>query len=786
MNFDTGQDSYVAFRNIAAERTDKIVAWVGSGLSADAGLPTWQDLRQALARALLKKASSLDDEGEKELKKACAEIEVISDNWLAFERLKLALGETTFRDTIRELLKAAHTVSIPSTYTNLWKIRISGLINLNIDRIATRARQSETESAVIEFSGKHVGDHLHALNSSPQPFILNLHGKYDEYTSWVFTRSELNELRRSRGYTEFIRTCLLSSTVLFIGITADDEAVGGHLQELAKIGTDRNPHFWLTSRRDKVTDDWAESLGIRIIRYEAKGGNHGAVNEFFADLMSYVPKDEPAPPVKPPTIPNGGDTEDDPNKLLTMDSESIRKILNKKANDILSQPLEDAYAKYEEFFKKYDEVIYRAWYTHDNSKLLGFDLEKLHDRGAFGRVYKARDHSGNLIAIKVLLEEERKKSEFLQSFRRGVRSMRILTDCSVDGIVGYREAYEIPCFVVMDWIEGPNLDIAVKAKWVRDWYNILKIARDLSRIIENAHHTPERVLHRDLRPPNIMLQGFHEDRNRWKVVVLDFDLSWHLGASEKSVVSGTSTGYLAPEQIQPVTGVSTRHSAVDSFGLGMTMFFLISQRDPYPAENMHARWETEVLSYALNLGAPPSWESIPTRFARLIINSTKQAQHQRWDVNQIRGELERLLEALMNPDQVESAELIAEEIISRTKTPYEYQWNCDKLEAVIDFKSGARISLIGHESKKQIRLCINWVYAGGSTQKQLSKKIAGSFDDIKRQLNAARWSIEDKSKSGRVINFVAHLDVRDARRRINEIARNLDSVVSTFYKLTSP
>jgi serine/threonine protein kinase len=786
MKFDIGQDSYIAFRNIASERTSRIIAWVGSGLSAACGLPTWEGLRVALIKALENKALTLHPDERDSSIKECNEIKSIKDNWLAFERLKHALGETTFRETIRDSLKLAHTVPIPHTYNNLWRIRISGLLNLNIDRLATRARQSQTESAVIEFNGRRISDYLHILKSSPQPFILNLHGDYDDYSSWVLTRSDLNALRRTIGYVDFIRTCLLTSTVFFVGISADDRAVGGHLQELARITKDSGPHFWLTCRQDKLTDNWAEDLGIRVIRYDAKDNDHSGVNDFFEDLLSFVPKDEPAPPIEPQNIPERTEIVDDPKEIVSLDSETIRQILNKKAKEILKDASQESYSKYEEFVKKYDEAIYRAWYTCENSDILGYKLEKLHAKGAFGRVYKAKDAQGNSIAIKVLLEEERRKKEFLQSFRRGVRSMRILSVRAVDGIVGYKEAYEIPSFVVMDWVDGPNLDVAVRSKQINNWHDILKIARDLSHIIENAHRTPERVLHRDLRPPNIMLEGLYENQNSWKVVVLDFDLSWHLGASEKSIIgSGTTTGYLAPEQIQANSKISTRHSAVDSFGLGMTMFFLVSRRDPFPAENLHKDWEGNVIDNSLVIGCS-AWKSIPRRFARLIINATKEVQSERWDINQIRGELDRLLDALIKPNEVESAELVAEEIFSRTVYSNMYKWDADKLGATIEFPSGTKLSLIGHESKKQVRLYISWMYGGGSTLKQLFKRIGKSFDDIKRQLASAKWTPDDRSRSGQSINFVAHLDVRDAIRRIDEIAHNLEGIVSAMKKLSSP
>jgi serine/threonine protein kinase len=501
-----------------------------------------------------------------------------------------------------------------------------------------------------------------------------------------------------------------------------------------------------------------------------------------------MPRDEPAPPVEPQKPPNDVEVIDDPSEMQKLDSEKIRRILNVKAKEILRESSVSAYEKYEQFFKDYDEAIYRAWYTSDQSghnSLLGYKLEKLHARGAFGRVYKARDDQGTLLAIKVLLEEERRKKEFLQSFRRGVRSMRLLSARGVDGIVGYREAYEIPAFVVMEWIEGANLDTAIRSKLIHGWDDVVRVGKDLAVIIENAHRVPERVLHRDLRPPNIMLKGIYENPTSWKVVVLDFDLSWHLGASEKSVIAtGTTAGYLAPEQIQPHPNVTTRHATVDSFGLGMTLFFMIAGRDPYPAENLHRDWESNVYE-TCNAIKPVIWRSLAKRYARLVIEATKHRQSERWDLNQIRVELERLYDALREPSNVESAELVAEEIFSRTRHSYDYKWNSDKLCAFVEFPSGLKISLIGNESEKQVCLKISWSYQGGSKYKILFKRLERVFNDLKRELASAKWTTDSSSKSGQSLNLTAHVDVQAAKRTIDDVASSIDNITDILSKLTT-
>ena len=163
----------------------------------------------------------------------------------------------------------------------------------------------------------------------------------------------------------------------------------------------------------------------------------------------------------------------------------------------------------------------------------------------------------------------------------------------VAGMVAYQEASEIPAFVVMDWVDGPTLSAAREARQIDDWGSILKIGCQMTDIIRHAHAIPERVLHRDIRPANIMLKGFYGRPDEWRVVVLDFDLSWHQGALEQSVIHGAVAGYLAPEQIQAIPGASTRHAAVDSFGVGMTLYFMIAGTDPLPAQHLHRDWEKD-------------------------------------------------------------------------------------------------------------------------------------------------------------------------------------------------
>ena len=409
--------------------------------------------------------------------------------------------------------------------------------------------------------------------------------------------------------------------------------------------------------------------------------------EMLDDLIAFVSKDdaEDILPINPLSLRLPDRALPCKVDILRLEDEDIRQILNAEASRILGAAAPDAIEEYNRFSQEYDQAIYRAWYTSTqsgNNQLLGNALHEETASGAFGKVYRATDSEGKDVAVKVLHEGIRQNADLLQAFRRGVRSMQILGRNEVEGMVPYRETFEIPACVVMDWVDGPDLDQAVSSRQVREWESVLRIGSDIADIVRRGHVLPERVLHRDIRPSNVMLRGFYSDPDGWDVAVLDFDLSWHRGALERSVVYGSTTfGYLAPEQIQDIQGVSTRHAAVDSFGMGMVLFFMMSGRDPIPDEHKHVDWKNTLNEAAE--GHPCSqWHSIPSRFARLIEYATQDNQAERWDMTQIQAELRRLHKAVLDPKSTQSIELIAEEIAARCEYCEGYEWDGNTLSAV--------------------------------------------------------------------------------------------------------
>lgn len=757
--FNTEQPNYRSLRALLAERTDQIVFWAGAGLSVSAKLPTWSELKTIVIDHFRSHCASLEESDRSRMLLDIDNIAKESDLWLVFQRLH-ALAKTTYVEAIKKAFARADTCQVPATYRRLFDIQAKGLITLNIDRLASRAFSLQRPGTkLLEFGGNQCDEYFHVLQG-PNSFIMNAHGVVDSVGSWVFRKDQLKWLFEQVSYKSFIQSVLTNNTVVFIGISADDVAVEMHLHRLAENGIRVRGHYWITDRRDQRTDRWAEEEGILLIRY-SPDNEHQALGEMLDDIVKYRPS-EPSgsAPIMPTLVSDELHELPSPIDLLGDAEENIRNKLNAYARFILRDNNPTRYRDYEKFRAMYDKCIHHCWYVDTqppHNMLMGYELKREIAEGSFGRVFEAVSQSGNRVAVKLLREEVRRKPDMLQSFRRGVRAMRILSDHGVKGMVGYSECSEIPAFAVMEFIDGPNLKEAVQSGYLDDWDNLLRYAIELSTVIRRAHQLPERVLHRDVRPANIMLQDYFVDPSESHIVVLDFDLSWHRDAQEVSITQGPAMhGYLAPELTDRNLKVSTRSAAVDSFGLGMTMFFMRTKTEPMYMQHRHATWEKDVRQLIASYSST-RWASLPIRFADLVLKCTRDSQANRCDVSQILGELQRLYAAQIAPTEVRAADLLCHELAWRTL--HGEGWSYDRQEASVTMPSGLSITLTSDDANHCVLGSLAWDNTGQTEFRRVKKYLGAHADAALSVLKGGGFEITDQpshSLAGTRIGFKCH------------------------------
>lgn len=787
MPFNDAQPAYQRLRTAYAETRRPFVFWIGAGLSQPANLPSWTQLRSTLIAQALETLTTLEKEEADRREDVLTRAGSTDDLWLAFELIKKTMGATEFNAAVRAIFGQADNLPIPHLYDEIWSLRgVVGVLTLNIDGFVARShRQARPSQHAATFVGRDAGDYAH-LVSGQKPFIANLHGVHEAASSWVFTRSEVRHLFKRPAYQGFLAAVFSNATNVFVGISADDVAAGGTLQQLTSEGLDLGEHFWITSRRDAKTDQWGNKAGLQLIRYEAeRSDEHTEVlGGIFSDLKSFVSTDAPAPVVVP-AVP-ARETLPSPDQLQLMGINDLRVSLTARARSVIeaSGGTTDS-PQYRELINNYAPQVHMAWYVTDkppHNKFQQYTVVEKVSTSPFSSVWRLYDEgSGEFYALKVIQIENLDKGAEIDSFRRGVQSLRYLTQAEVPGTAKIRDAYEIPTSVVMDFVDGEDLASIVAAGKLSFWADGIKILQNICTHLEFAHNLPQGVLHRDVRPSNIMMPYHYwtdsdveaAGASRHDVILLNYDLSWHANASGRTISGNLAeAGYYAPEQLEDIEGVQARSTLVDSYGLGMTIFHCYSRTMPPPGGSRSRDWQ-KVLEERFRVDPALKWRSAPERLKRLVFNATRDRCEERWPIAAIRAELARLMAATqMRTDEL-TADVWAEELMSRVvQSPYEAA--SDGASFSQSLKVGRSVEVVGDLTSNAVLVNFRNMDSGSADWSSAGKRWRSKLHSAKDILVSGKWSILPETRAG-------HLDLRlSASLSVAELSKNIDRAERTL------
>ena len=113
----------------------------------------------------------------------------------------------------------------------------------------------------------------------------------------------------------------LDHIVLFVGVSADEIAISRRLLELRATGFKPNAIFWLTTRTDPVTAQWASDAGVMMINYQAlDNAEHDTVIQLLVkDCTAFISIDTmPELAVNKNIDPNITGIETDPFRIHTL------------------------------------------------------------------------------------------------------------------------------------------------------------------------------------------------------------------------------------------------------------------------------------------------------------------------------------------------------------------------------------------------------------------------------------------------------------------------------------
>src|SRR5262245_51261359 len=204
-------------------------------------------------------------------------------------------------------------------------------------------------------------------------------------------------------------------------------------------------------------------------------------------------------------------------------------------------------------------------------KISHFRIIRRIGEGGMGVVYHARDvRLQRDVALKILPQGLIQSPQSRTRFRREARALSRLNHPNIATVHDF-DADQGVDFLAMELIQGETLEGRVR-RGPLPRVAAVEIALQIAEALEFAH--AQRVIHRDLKPGNVMLLA------SGLVKVLDFGLARREAASASSALSSKrrarlgksqamgTAGYSSPEQILG----ATQDARTDVFAFGCVLF----------------------------------------------------------------------------------------------------------------------------------------------------------------------------------------------------------------------
>jgi serine/threonine-protein kinase len=208
-----------------------------------------------------------------------------------------------------------------------------------------------------------------------------------------------------------------------------------------------------------------------------------------------------------------------------------------------------------------------------------YRLEERLAAGGMGVVYRAAEvDSGRAVAVKFLHEAFASVPDLVKRFQREVAAMSRVAHPHMVGVLDSGVSGSVP-YLVMDFQAGrPLADVLERGALAGP--RAVAIARQVLAGVGHAHENG--VVHRDLKPDNIILLG---EVGKDFVKILDFGLAKLVNDGQTQLTNtgfalGTP-GYMAPEQAR---GTNADERA-DIYAVGVILYQMVVGRKPFVADS---------------------------------------------------------------------------------------------------------------------------------------------------------------------------------------------------------
>jgi SIR2-like domain len=260
MNVDLRDFPFDLIRSFDTRKGRGVIAFIGSGPSCHAGLPSWGGLIREIAYKL-----RFFDEVEADLKQN-------SFSQVA-DFLSGKVGEDNLKSKVVEIIKEK-SKSSGSLHEKIVRLNFKGIVTTNYDLLITKADKQNYFSPPVT---NRTSSLLRLLQGKNDPFIFHLHGSVLDPASIVLTLGSYNRIIAEKSVRNALSHLFASRDVLFIGFGFVDEHIQSFLTEFEKEGITNLNVFAVapSSELSKVREYSLRKLNVTPIRLDDSNGDYG-------------------------------------------------------------------------------------------------------------------------------------------------------------------------------------------------------------------------------------------------------------------------------------------------------------------------------------------------------------------------------------------------------------------------------------------------------------------------------------------------------------------------------
>ena len=262
-------------------RNGTCVAFVGSGLSVPAGMPSWENLLRLLVTE--GEEAGLIREG-RELRRYIEEGQFLNVAEYAREHL----GTSIYGSLLRRVF------SIPAEPTENHQILVStsyrGLITTNYDKILETAYTLQWRRPPRTITWSDPAS-LGTVLYDKEFFIFKLHGDIDNPSSIILTRRDYDEIMfRSPHVRTLLQAVLLTNTLLFVGYSISDLDFEMVMAEIPLIfgGSTTMSYALLPEVSAPMIENFKNRMNVHVIGYNPHD-DHIEVTQILEELRAAAP-----------------------------------------------------------------------------------------------------------------------------------------------------------------------------------------------------------------------------------------------------------------------------------------------------------------------------------------------------------------------------------------------------------------------------------------------------------------------------------------------------------------